>query len=59
MEESITYIRYADWNNGELPENGCLLMSAQEFIEGGKNITGVPITITPYGEEPEETEQEF
>ena len=59
MKESITYIRYADWNRGELPENSCLLMSAQEFIEGGKNITGVPITITPYGEEPEETEQEF
>ena len=34
MEESITYIKYADWNNGELPENGCLLMSAQEFIGG-------------------------
>lgn len=59
MEESITYIRYADWNNGELPENGCLLMSAREFVEGGKNIAGVPITITPYGDEPEETEQEF
>ena len=56
MEESITYIKYADWNRGELPENGCLLMSAQEFVESGKDITGVPITITPYGEEPEETE---
>ena len=47
MEESITYIKYADWNNGELPENGCLLMSAREFVEGGKDIAGVPITITP------------
>jgi len=59
MEPVITYIKYADWNNGELPENGCLLMSAREFVEGGKNITGVPIIITPYGEEPEETEPEF
>ena len=42
-----------------MPENGCLLMSAQEFVEGGKNIAGVPITITPYGDEPEETEPEF
>ena len=59
MEKVTSYIKYADWNRGELPENGCLLMSAQEFVEGGKNITGVPITITPYGEEPEETEPEF
>lgn len=59
MEPVITYIKYADWNRGELPENGCILMSAQEFVEGGKNIAGVPITITPYGEEPIETEPEF
>lgn len=59
MEESITYIKYADWNRGELPENGCILMSAQEFVEGGKDIAGVPITITPYGDEPIETEPEF
>lgn len=42
-----------------MPENGCILMSAQEFVDDGKNIAGVPITITPYGDEPEETEPEF
>lgn len=59
MEKVTSYVKYVEWNRGELEENKCLLMSAQEFVEGGKNITGVPITITPYGDEPEETEPEF
>lgn len=29
-----------------------VLMSHWEFIEGGKNVKGVPVTITPDGKEP-------
>ena len=29
-----------------------ILMSADEFVKGGKNIRGVPVCITPDGTEP-------
>ena len=33
-----------------------ILMSHDEFVKGGKDIKGIPITITPNGEAPKELE---
>jgi len=47
------YIKYKDFK-GMLQEDEMLLMSHDEFINGGKDITGVPVAITPDGDEPKE-----
>nr|DAE11550.1 MAG TPA: hypothetical protein [Myoviridae sp. ct4tH12] len=54
------YIKYANYKHGmQLEENDSVLMSLQEFLNGGKDLEDVPVTITPDGEPPaEETEEE-
>ena len=54
------YIKYADYQPSmQLGENDSVLMSLQEFLDGGKDLEDVPVTITPDGEPPaEETEEE-
>lgn len=47
------YVKYADFT-GTLNEGDILLMSAAEFAAGGKDVMGVPVTITPDGSEPVE-----
>jgi hypothetical protein len=51
------YIKYKDFN-GTLNEGDVLLMSASEWLSN-KDIKGVPICITPDGEEPIEVEKEL
>ena len=50
------YIKYKDYD-GELKDGDTVLMSHQEFVDGGKDLMGVPVTITLTGEEPIETEE--
>lgn len=54
------YIKYADYQpNMKLGDDDSVLMSLQEFLDGGKDLEDVPVTITPDGEPPtEETEEE-
>lgn len=52
------YIKYSDYTEG-IEEGDSVLMSAEEFVNGGKNLVNVPVTITPYGEEPEEEVEEY
>ena len=54
------YIKYADYQpDMQLGENDSVLMSLQEFLDGGKDLEDVSVTITPDGEPPaEETEEE-
>ena len=54
------YIKYADYQpNMQLGDDDSVLMSLQEFLDGGKDLEDVPVTITPDGEPPaEETEEE-
>lgn len=54
------YIKYADYQpDMQLGDNDSVLMSLQEFLGGGKDLEGVPVTITPDGEPPvEEMEEE-
>lgn len=54
------YIKYTNYKLGmQLGENDSVLMSLQEFLDGGKDLEDVPVTITPDGEPPvEETEEE-
>lgn len=47
------YIKYGNYK-GNLQAGDTVLMSAVEFAAGGKNLTGVPVTITPDGKEPAE-----
>ena len=43
----------------QLGDDDSILMSLQEFLDGGKDLEDVPVTITPDGEPPvEETEEE-
>ena len=49
------YIKLKDYN-GTLKDGYILLMSHNEFVNGGKDILGVPICVTPNGEEPKEVE---
>ena len=51
------YIKLTDYT-GTLQDGDALLMSHDEFVSGGKNITGVPVSVTPDGSEPVETEME-
>lgn len=49
------YIKYADYQpDMQLGENDSVLMSLQEFLDGGKDLEDVPVTITPDGEPPAE-----
>ncbi len=52
------YIKYLDYSGETLSSEDCVLMSAKEFEEGGKNLMGVPVTITPDGSEPKNIEIE-
>lgn len=54
------YIKYADYQpDMQLGDDDSVLMSLQEFLNGGKDLEDVPVTITPDGEPPaEETEEE-
>lgn len=58
------YIKYADYKPGmQLGENDSVLMSLQEFLDGGKDLEDVPVTITPDGNPPtdidDDVEEEF
>lgn len=53
------YIKYADYNGQALSSSDSVLMSLDEYRNGGKNLTGVPVTVTLNGEEPTETEETF
>ena len=49
------YIKYADYTQGEkVNEGDSVLMSLKEFINGGKDLEGVAITVTPDGSLPVE-----
>ena len=50
------YIKLIDYT-GSLQDGEVLLMSHDEFVNGGKNIEGVPVTVTPDGNEPVEIEE--
>ena len=50
------YIKYKDYK-GQLNEGEVLLMSHDEFVQGGKDIKGVPTAVTPDGEEPKDMEE--
>ena len=54
------YIKYANYQPSmQLGDDDSILMSLQEFLDGGKDLEDVPVTITPDGEPPvEETEEE-
>lgn len=54
------YIKYADYQpDMQLGDDDSVLMSLQEFLNGGKDLEDVPVTITPDGEPPaEEAEEE-
>ena len=54
------YIKYTDYQSDmQLGDDDSVLMSLQEFLDGGKDLEDVPVTITPDGEPPvEETEEE-
>ena len=54
------YIKYANYQpDMQLGDDDSVLMSLQEFLDGGKDLEDVPVTITPDGEPPaEETEEE-
>ena len=51
------YIKYADYK-GKLAKGDMVLMSAAEFASGGNKLTGVPVTITPYGLPPIEMDEQ-
>lgn len=49
------YIKYADYQpDMQLGDDDSILMSLQDFLAGGKDLEGVPVTITPDGEPPVE-----
>ena len=48
------YIKFTDYNGQELEQCDSVLMSHEEFVNGGKDLRGVPLTITPDGSEPKE-----
>ena len=51
------YIAYKDYK-GKLAKGDIILMSAAEFANGGNKLTGVPVTITPYGLPPIEMDEQ-
>ena len=53
------YIKYADYQpDMQLGDDDSVLMSLQEFLDGGKDLEDVPVTITPDGNPPTDTEYE-
>lgn len=49
------YIKYKDYTKGDTVNGGdSVLMSLKEFIDGGKDLEGVAITVTPDGNPPVE-----
>ena len=53
------YIKYADYQPGmQLGDDDSVLMSLQEFLDGGKDLEDVPVTITPDGEPPADTDED-
>ena len=54
------YIKYADYQpDMQLGDDDSVLMSLQEFLSGGKDLEDVPVTITPDGNPPTDTEEEI
>ena len=53
------YIKFQDYT-GTLQDGDVVLMSAEEFANGGKMLKDVPVAITPSGYEPvlHETDEE-
>jgi hypothetical protein len=47
----MKYVNLKDYS-GKLAENEILLMSHDEFEEGGKEIMNIPICVTSNGNEP-------
>lgn len=53
------YIKYADYQpDMQLGDDDSVLMSLQEFLNGGKDLEDVPVTITPDGEPPADTDED-
>ena len=55
----MKYIKYKDFK-GALEKDECLLIDANTYLALYKNsdaLNGIPIAITPDGEEPKETEE--
>ena len=55
----IKYIKYKDFK-GTLEKDECLLIDANTYLALYKNsdaLNGIPIAITPDGEEPKEIEE--
>ena len=52
------YIKYADYD-GVLNDGDIVLMSHDEFVNGGKDLYGVPVCITPDGSEPKDAPEEI
>jgi len=52
------YIQYKEYNGQELSEGQSILMSNEEFVAGGKDLKGVPLTVTQDGSEPVEATEE-
>ena len=49
------YIKYENYIKGDTVNEGdSVLMSLKEFIDGGKDLEGVSITVTPDGSPPVE-----
>ncbi len=47
------YIKYTDYQpDMQLGDDDSVLMSLQEFANGGKDLENVPVTITPDGKPP-------
>jgi len=53
----MKYIKYSEFT-GVLQSDEMLLMSHDEFINGGKDITNIPVCVTPDGSEPQEVDDE-
>ena len=55
----MKYIKYKDFK-GKLEKDECLLIDANTYLALYKNsdaLNGIPVAITPDGEEPEEIEE--
>ena len=51
------YIKLKDYNGQELEKGDSVLMSRDEWLDVGKNIKGIPLTITPDGSEPKDIDE--
>jgi len=51
----MKYIKYKDYKFGSvLDKDTMVLMSHEEFVNGGNKLKGVPLAITPDGSEPKD-----